>query len=479
VLCSRRRAFRGPSFDCLAFYLPPRRTFRAPVSDDEHPPCWSLIRDELRRAVPDSTWHQWLEPLNGRQSQDGTLLVDAPAELRPWVGKRYGRLLQACTTAVLGPGGRMRLATPGEPLAAVPEPLSRPGASGPVEVFNPRHTFDQFVIGASNRLAHAAALAVAEMPGLAYNPLFICGPPGLGKSHLLNSIANYVTAYGAGATVRYTTAEAFTNHFLGALRGDGVEAFKAAYRGVDVLLVDDVQFLQQKTKTEQEFFHTFNALHQAGAQIVLSSDCQPRDLGALELRLRERFEAGLVTDVRAPDPPTRLTILQKRVQQDDVGTIDPAALALIAGRVTDNVRSLEGALVRVVAFGSLTGRPVTADLADEVLAGLYPELGKSSTAITVAEIQERAAEAFGISVDALLSTSRVAAVSWPRQLAMYLARELTAQSLPSIGRAFGGRNHTTVLHACRRTAERMAADRDAFEAVRRLTESLTSARHPS
>jgi chromosomal replication initiator protein len=335
------------------------------------------------------------------------------------------------------------------------------------------------VIGDSNRLAHAAALAVAEMPGLAYNPLFICGPPGLGKTHLLHSIANYVTAYGAGATVRYTTAEAFTNHFVGAVRGTGVEAFKAAYRGVDVLLVDDVQFLQEKAQTEQEFFHTFNALHQAGAQVVLTSDRLPRDLGALELRLRERFEAGLVTDVRAPDPATRLTILRKRVQQDDVGMIDPAALELIADRVVDNVRTLEGALVRVVAFGSLTGRPVTSELAAEVLAGLYPELAKRTTPTTVAEIQELTAEAFGISVDALVSSSRAGAVAWPRQVAMYLTRELTAQSLPAIGSAFGGRNHTTVLHACRRTAERIAGDAEAFDVVRRLTESLNTARRPS
>ena len=228
------------------------------------------------------------------------------------------------------------------------------------------------MIGDSNRLAHAAALAVAEMPGLAYNPLFICGPPGLGKTHLLHSIANYVTAYGGGATVRYTTAEAFTNHFVGALHGHDIESFKAAYRGVDVLLVDDVQFLQAKARTEQEFFHTFNALHQAGAQIVLTSDRLPRDLGELEVRLRERFEAGLVTDVRAPDPSTRLTILRKRVQQDRIGAIDPAALELIADQVTDNVRALEGALVRVVAFGSLTGRALTAELTAEVLAGLYP-----------------------------------------------------------------------------------------------------------
>jgi chromosomal replication initiator protein len=442
------------------------------VTDDEHPSPWRLIRGELQRAVPESAWHQWLEPLSGRSTGKGTLLVEAPAELRPWVAKRYGRLLRACAGAVLGPDVHIDLVAVGELPEERLRPRSRPGALGPADAFNPRHTFDQFVIGDSNRLAHAAALAVAEMPGLAYNPLFICASPGLGKTHLLHSIANYVTAYGAGATVRYTTAEAFTNHFVGAAQGGGFETFKAAYRGVDVLLVDDVQFLQQKTRTEEEFFHTFNALHQAGAQIVLTSDRLPRDLASLELRLRERFEAGLVTDVRAPDPATRLTILRKRVEQDDVRAIDPAALELIAERVTENVRTLEGALVRVVAFGSLTGRPVTAELADEVLAGLYPELRKRPCAMTVVEIQERTAEAFGISVAELVSPSRIGAIAWPRQIAMYLARELTDQTLPAIGRAFGGRSHTTVLHAYRRTAERIAHDRDAFEIVRRLSETL-------
>jgi chromosomal replication initiator protein len=233
-----------------------------------------------------------------------------------------------------------------------------------------------------------------------------------------------------------------------------------------------VQFLQEKARTEEEFFHTFNALHQAGAQIVLTSDRRPRDLDALELRLRERFEAGLVTDVGPPDCSTRLAILQKRVQQDDVGAIEPAALEAIAARVTDNVRALEGALVRVVAFGSLIGRPVTCELASEVLAGLYPDLRRQTGAMTVAEIQERTAEAFGISVVSLLSSSRAPAVAWPRQIAMYLARELTALSLPAIGQEFGGRNHTTVLHAYKRAARRISEDPDAFDVVRRLTETL-------
>jgi chromosomal replication initiator protein len=444
------------------------------VIDDEHSSSWRLIRAELRRAVPESAWHQWLEPLQGRETEEGTVLVSAPPQLRPWVAKRFGQLLEDCVEAVLGPGRQVDLIAGGESEAASAHASAHREHT---RAFNPRHTFDQFVIGDSNRLAHAAALAVAELPGLAYNPLFICGPPGLGKTHLLHSIANYVAAYGAGATVRYTTAEAFTNHFVGALHGKDIESFKAAYRAVDVLLVDDVQFLQAKARTEEEFFHTFNALHEAGAQIVLTSDRMPRDLGDMEARLRERFEAGLVADVRSPDHATRLAILRKRVQQDGLTGIDPAALDLIAERVVDNVRVLEGALVRVVAFGSLTGRSLDAALTAEVLSGLYPELARRRAATTVAEIQELTAEAFGISVADLVSQSRAGAVAWPRQVAMYLARELTEQTLPAIGRAFGGRNHTTVLHAYKRTAERIAGDREAFEVVQRLTAALRGEEH--
>jgi chromosomal replication initiator protein len=439
------------------------------VTDDEQPPSWRIIRTELRRVVPDSQWHEWLEPLRARERGDGTLVVEAPAEVVGWVAGRYGKLLNTCAQAVLGPGVSVDVVALGnESSEDAGEDVRKPAGAE----LNPRHTFDQFVVGDSNQLAHAAALSVAEMPGLAYNPLFICGPPGLGKTHLLHSIGNYARAHGPADTVRYTTAESFTNHFLAALHGRDTERFKAAYRGVDVLLVDDVQFLQAKARTEQEFFHTFNALHQAGAQIVLTSDRMPRDLVEMEARLRERFEAGLVCDIHSPDPGTRLTILRKRVQQDGVPDVDPAALQLIADRVSDNVRALEGALVRVVAFGSLTGRPITAELTAEVLAGLYPGHKPARPAPTLRAIQEHTAEAFGISTAALLSSSRAGAVTWPRQVAMYLAREMTDQTLPAIGRAFGGRSHTTVLHAYKRTVERIAGDPDAFEAVRRLTEAL-------
>jgi chromosomal replication initiator protein len=449
------------------------------VFDDDLPDAWRRIQGELRHAVGDSTWHIWLEPLTARELDRETLVVEAPDSIRPWVNGRFSRVLDACAAAVLGAGAGVRLVAPGGEMSGeAPRAAARTSApdiaTGPLPVkgaqFNPRFTFEQFVIGDGNRLAHAAALAVAELPGLAYNPLFICGPPGLGKTHLLHSIGNYVENHGDGLTVLYTTAESFTDQFVGALHGGAIDAFKAAYRNVDVLLVDDVQFLESKVRTEQEFFHTFNALQGAGAQLVLTSDRLPHDMDALEDRLRERFEAGLVTDIRPPDAGTRRTILRKRAQQDGL-EVAGDALERIAERVDSNIRALEGALIRVVAYGSLTGQPVTEQLTEEVLRGLYPELRANRTR-SVREIQEETCAAFGVSLEQLLSSNRAAPVAWPRQVAMYLARELTDQTLPQIGRAFGNRNHTTVIHACRRTAERMAADREAYDAVRQLTQRL-------
>jgi chromosomal replication initiator protein len=346
------------------------------------------------------------------------------------------------------------------------------------EALNPKFTFEQFIVGGGNRFAHAAALAVAELPAQAYNPLFLYGPPGVGKTHLLHSIGNYVRAYGGGATVRCTTAEAFTNAFLGALHGGDVDRFKERFRGVDVLLIDDVQFLESKARTEEEFFHTFNALHDAGSQVVLTSDRLPRDLAALADRLRERFESGLVTDIRPPDMATRMTVLRKRVHHDQVELADDAALEVIADRIDTNMRALEGALIRVVAYHSLTGRPIDAPLADEVLSGLYPGerdgvgAPRRAPRPTVDMIQQATCELFGITRAELLSDGRSRRITWPRQLAMYLSREYTPQSLPAIGQAFGGRNHTTVMHACKRAAARLASDPDATDMVRTLSERI-------
>lgn len=484
---------------------------------DELEHIWSRVQAELALAVDEPTYRIWLEALRARDldRQGQRLLVEAPAQAYGWIRDRFGRVLQSCAVKVIGPdvvlelvcsqdpgdlaarasavddhtgarsagweerrrGGGSKRAPAGSRRTAPTEPANDP-RSGPLG--NPKLNFDQFVIGDCNRLAHAAALTVAELPAQAYNPLFICGPPGVGKTHLLSSIATLLLSHNPGLSVRCITGEGFTNEFLGALSGGRTDGFKTSFRHVDVLLVDDVQFFERKTKTEEEFFHTFNALYDEGRQIVLTSDRPPRDLQALEDRLRERFEAGLVADIGPPELATRLAILRKRVHHDRIELGDPLTLQIIAERVALNVRTLEGALIRVVAFSSLTGRPLTPELAREVLDGLYPtakppgRAGGGVGAHTVAEIQAAACEHFGLSTEELLSRARTARIAWPRQVAMYLARELTGESLPAIGRHFGGRDHTTILHAWRRTTARIADDKASREAVEELCLHLDS-----
>ena len=338
------------------------------------------------------------------------------------------------------------------------------------DTLNPRFSFEQFIIGDSNRLAHAAALAVAELPGEAYNPLFLHAPPGLGKTHLLHAIGNYVRAFGAGAAVRYATVEAFTNQFINALSSRSLNHFKRAYRDADVLLIDDVQFLASKAKTEEEFFHTFNTLHETGRQLVLTCDRLPRQLVNVEERLRERFESGLVVDVGPPDRGTRVAILRKRAALDHIHLEDEAVLGLIADRVTTNVRALEGALIRVVASHSLTARPIDVELATQVLDEMYPASG--TRAVTIEHIQRVVAAHYGLTVPELISSVRTARIAWPRQVAIHLSRELTHASLPAIGAAFGGRNHATVLHACKRVAERVHTDQQVGDELADLTAAV-------
>ena len=408
---------------------------------------WEAVRRQLRDSVPDSTFKMWLEPLRAAAARDDTLYLTAPDGIRTWVERRYGRLISDTLAQRSGSLRSVRFAAPDE----VPASSGGTGAES-VEI-NPNYTFDRFVIGEGNRLAHAAALAVAEAPSEAYNPLFLHGPPGLGKTHLLVAIANYLQANAPQLSVRYTTAESFTNEFVTALHNAGAEAFKQRYRDLDVLLIDDVQFLEGKHHTEQEFFHTFNALYESGSQLVLSADRIPSELANLAARLRDRFEWGLTIPVEPPNLATRLIVLRRLVREAGVEIVDGDALAELADRIDANVRQLHGALTRAIAHASMMAKPLSRDLIAEIIPSQrLPERSHPE------EIQLRAGQAFGVSREEVVGPGRAGSVVEARHLAIYLTRELTDLSLPQIGRLFGGRDHSTVLSSLRRTQSRIATD---------------------
>jgi len=421
---------------------------------------WRATQSRLRTSVPESTFRLWLEPLQAVGSDADTLYLTAPEGIRAWAERRYSALIGEA------------LAGSGTPLRRVAFTADRdvPGgttASLDGVELNPSYTFDRFVIGGGNRLAHGAALAVAEAPSEAYNPLFLHGPPGLGKTHLLAAIANYLRANAPGLSVRYTTAESFTNEFVGALKSAGAEAFKARYRDIDVLLIDDVQFLEGKPATEEEFFHTFNALYESGSQLVLSADRIPSELSTLASRLRDRFEWGLTVPVEPPNLATRLTVLRRLVQEAGVEIADTEALNELANRIDANVRQLHGALTRVLAHASLMARPLSTELIAEVIPR-----GRSAQATSVEEIQQRVAEGYGISRAELVGSSRAATPLRARQVAIFLTRELTDLSLPQIGRLYGGRDHSTVHSSLRRVEAGLADDAELAERVQDLRSAI-------
>ena len=416
---------------------------------------WRATQDRLRASVPDSTFRLWLEPLHPVGSDDDALYLTAPEGIRTWAERRYSSLI-------------------GEALAAAETPLRRvvftaeqdgPGGGRADEDAdpNPSYTFDRFVIGGGNRIAHGAALAVAEAPSEAYNPLFLHGPPGLGKTHLLGAIANYLQTNAPGLSVRYATAESFTNEFVTALKSTGAEGFKARYRDLDVLLIDDVQFLEGKPATEEEFFHTFNALYESGSQLVLSADRIPSELSSLASRLRDRFEWGLTVAVEPPNLATRLTVLRRLVQEAGVEIADAEALTELANRIDANVRQLHGALTRVIAHASLMARPLSRELIAEVIPR-----GRPPQKTSVEEIQQRVAEAYNVSRAELVGSSRAATPLRARQVAIFLTRELTDLSLPQIGRLYGGRDHSTVLNSLRRVEAGLVEDPGFADRVQEL-----------
>ncbi|MGY1452042.1 chromosomal replication initiator protein DnaA [Streptomyces sp. SS8] len=358
------------------------------------------------------------------------------------------------------------------PLAAQPAPATGPGE--PTARLNPKYLFDTFVIGASNRFAHAAAVAVAEAPAKAYNPLFIYGESGLGKTHLLHAIGHYARSLYPGTRVRYVSSEEFTNEFINSIRDGKADAFRKRYRDMDILLVDDIQFLASKESTQEEFFHTFNTLHNANKQIVLSSDRPPKQLVTLEDRLRNRFEWGLITDVQPPELETRIAILRKKAVQEQLNA-PPEVLEFIASRISRNIRELEGALIRVTAFASLNRQPVDLGLTEIVLKDLIPGGEDAAPEITAANIMASTADYFGLTVDDLCGSSRSRVLVTARQIAMYLCRELTDLSLPKIGAQFGGRDHTTVMHADRKIRALMAERRSIYNQVTELTNRIKNA----
>jgi len=353
---------------------------------------------------------------------------------------------------------------------APPPVLPRPGSRESSRL-NPKYQFDTFVIGSSNRFAHAAAFAVAEAPAKAYNPLFIYGESGLGKTHLLHAIGHYTQHLYAGHRVRYVSSEEFTNDFINSIRDGRADGFRKRYREIDVLLVDDIQFLENKEQTQEEFFHTFNTLHNANKQIVISSDRPPKQLVTLEDRLRNRFEWGLITDVQPPELETRIAILRKKAAQERLDA-PPEVLEFIAGKIASNIRELEGALIRVTAFASLNRQGVDLALAEVVLKDLIADA--AGPEITAATIMAQTAAYFGITIEDLCGSSRSRVLVTARQIAMYLCRELTDLSLPKIGQQFGGRDHTTVMHADRKIRSLMAERRSVYNQVSELTNRIKS-----
>lgn len=444
---------------------------------------WNEALASIEQKLSKPSYETWLKSTEAHSFRDDTLIVTAPNEFaRDWLESQYAELITGILQQLTGSDINIKFITPQNPdergiddekrrpkTTAKPQPA---GSDQSKTMLNPKYTFDTFVIGSGNRFAHAASLAVAEAPAQAYNPLFIYGGVGLGKTHLMHAIGHYVTEHNPGSNVVYIASEKFTNEFINSIRDNKTIEFRNKYRNIDVLLIDDIQFLAGKEQTQEEFFHTFNTLHEETKQIIISSDRPPKEIPTLEDRLRSRFEWGLITDITPPDLETRIAILRKKAKAEGL-EIPNEVMLYIANQIDTNIRELEGALIRVVAFSSLINQDMNADLAAEALKDIIPA-AKPKT-ITIQDIQKSVGEHYNVRLEDFAAKKRTRSIAFPRQIAMYLSREMTDFSLPKIGEEFGGRDHTTVIHAHEKISKLLDTDHELRQNIDSITNELKGA----
>nr|WP_263323982.1 chromosomal replication initiator protein DnaA [Neobacillus sp. Marseille-Q6967] len=439
---------------------------------------WNTALANIEKKISKPSFDTWLKSTKAHSLQGNLLIITAPNEFaRDWLEERYSQLISGILYEITGEELSVKFIIPQnqkEEAEELPVPAKKAKREDdqhdfPQNILNPKYTFDTFVIGSGNRFAHAASLAVAEAPAKAYNPLFIYGGVGLGKTHLMHAIGHYVIDHNPNAKVVYLSSEKFTNEFINSIRDNKAVEFRNKYRNVDVLLIDDIQFLAGKESTQEEFFHTFNTLHEESKQIVISSDRPPREIPTLEDRLRSRFEWGLITDITPPDLETRIAILRKKAKAEGLD-IPNEVMLYIANQIDTNIRELEGALIRVVAYSSLINKDINADLASEALKDIIPS--SKPKVITIHDIQRIVGEHFNVKLEDFKAKKRTKTVAFPRQIAMYLSRELTDYSLPKIGEEFGGRDHTTVIHAHEKISKLLQTDTQLQKQMKEINELL-------
>ncbi|API92222.1 MULTISPECIES: chromosomal replication initiator protein DnaA [Virgibacillus] len=438
---------------------------------------WIAALEKIEEKISKPSFDTWLKNTKAEALDKNTLIVSAPNEFaRDWLENQYTRLISEILTEITGSDIEAKFIIPNtgtetDANATAKENKTNAHNEHPKSMLNAKYTFDTFVIGAGNRFAHAASLAVAEAPAKAYNPLFIYGGVGLGKTHLMHAIGHYVQDHNPDARVVYLSSEKFTNEFINAIMDNKTVNFRNKYRNVDILLIDDIQFIAGKESTQEEFFHTFNALHDDNKQIIISSDRPPKEIPTLEDRLRSRFEWGLITDITPPDLETRIAILTKKAKAEGLD-IPNEVMLYIANQIDTNIRELEGALIRIVAYSSLVNQDIDASLAADALKDIIPS--NKPKVITIASIQETVGERYNVRLEDFIAKKRTKSIAFPRQIAMYLSREMTDASLPKIGEEFGGRDHTTVIHAHEKISKLMENDTQLAKEIEEIKEQIKS-----